>query len=210
MTHSEVPPEMFTIELPPPHDMKKTDWASPPNYTRPISITASICLDFADPYPFSNLATRPALILAPARTWDFDISVAMWKQAKQRAEELGSMIVWCDGGDAGVSGVAGQGMNDIEQVGRGSWIRSIGVDYPHKESRTWYALIGAYGLLLLWCITLVPLVAHKAHIFPSGFALIMGVRRGFKFARSFWKRPRNRETRPLLGTERGPLVDLLH
>ncbi len=199
---------MFTIELPPPRGMNKTDWSSSPNHTRPIPVTTSICLDFTDPKPFSNLESRPALILAPARTWDLDIGFAMWEQAKQRAEELGTMILWCDGGDGGVSGVAGQGMNDIQQVGRGSWLRSIGVEYPHNDSRTWYAVIGIYNLLLLWLITFGSSIGpHTIHFLPAGGTTVTHVRHGFKSVVSFFKR-RGGERRPLLATDRGSLVDL--
>ncbi|KAF8640528.1 hypothetical protein AX17_000190 [Amanita inopinata Kibby_2008] len=168
LTHSEEPPDMFTIELPHPKDVNKTDWAPGPNYTRPLPVTTSICLDFTAPLPFANLPSRPALILAPARTWDINVGFAMWNQAKQRAEELGTMVLWCDGGNGGVSGVAGNGMNDIQQVGPGSWFRTVGVDYPHQESRTVYATIGNHSLWLLWLIVGIPISKRTVHFLPYG------------------------------------------
>lgn len=130
--------------------MNKTDWAPAPNYTRPIPITTSICLDFADPSPFAELTSRPALILGPARTWDIAVGYAMWRQAKQRAEEVGSMVLWCDGGDGGVSGIAGGGFSDFTQVGLGSWVRTIGIQYPFNDQRTPFAYLGNAMVLLFW------------------------------------------------------------
>jgi hypothetical protein len=134
--------------------MNKTDWAPGPNYTRPIPITTSICLDFADPLPFAELTSRPALILGPARTWDISVGYAMWQQAKQRAEEVGSMVLWCDGGDGGISGIAGGGFSDFTQVGRGSWVRTIGIQYPFKERRTPFAYLGNTTMLLFWALVM--------------------------------------------------------
>ena len=198
---------MFTIDMPHPSDVNKTDWASGPNYTRPVPITTSICLDFTDPFPFKDLPTRPALILAPARTWDIDIGIAMWEQARQRAEELGTMILWCDGGHGGVSGVVGRGMNDVQQVGSGSWIRTIGVDYPHQESRTVYTAFGGYNLVLFWLIALGTSVGnHTIHFLPAGATL----KRVYDGVTKAISRMRKRgERRPLLAAERGgDLVDL--
>ncbi|PCH33901.1 hypothetical protein WOLCODRAFT_112763 [Wolfiporia cocos MD-104 SS10] len=147
------PPSVYTWEVGMPKDWAKTKWSSNPNHTRPIPITASICLDFSSSFSFSALDTRPALILAPARTWHISVGYAMWEQARARAEELGSMVLWCDGGDGGVSGVAGAGMHDVVQVGRGSWVKRIGVAYPPDQDRTvyswgggWAALVAAWGL----------------------------------------------------------------
>ncbi|KAF8633009.1 hypothetical protein AX15_001606 [Amanita polypyramis BW_CC] len=206
LTHSEAPPDMFTINVPHPKDVNKTEWAPGPNFTRPLPITTSICLDFTDPSSFKDLSTRPALILAPARTWDIDIGIAMWEQAKQRAEELGTMILWCDGGDGGVSGVAGKGMNDVQQVGSGSWIRTVGVDYPHRESRTVYATYGGYNLVLFWLIVSgTSFTNWFYHFLPAG-ATTKRVYDGVTYAIS---RVRNRgERRPLVVEEQGALVDL--
>lgn len=78
----------------------------------------------------------------------------MWHQAKARAEEMGSMVLWCDGGEGGVSGVAGGGMTDFMQFGEGSWLRTIGVQWPFDETRTAYARRGGwYTLLVLWLVS---------------------------------------------------------
>jgi len=143
---------MFTLELTHPKDVNKTDWAPGPNYTRPIALTASICLDFAHPLQFAELQSRPALILAPARIWDVSVGLAMWNQAKLRAEEMGSMVLWCDGGDGGVSGIAGGGFHDITQVGSGSWFRTIGIQYPFDNHRTAYAYFNNLTLVLFWAL----------------------------------------------------------
>lgn len=151
---SRDPPEIVTLDLRHPTTVTKPDWAPAPNYTRPIPLTASICLDFSSPAALSALVSRPALILAPARTWHPGIGLAMWKQAKARAEEMGSMILWCDGGEGGVSGVAGGGMTDFMQFGGGSWLRTIGVQWPFDETRTVYARWGDWYTLI---VLLMPL-----------------------------------------------------
>ncbi|KAF5385251.1 hypothetical protein D9615_001352 [Tricholomella constricta] len=155
LSHSKVPPSIVTLELASPKDVNKTDWVpSGPPYIRPVPLTASICLDFADPAPFAELDSKPALILAPARTWDIAVGIAMWQQARQRAEELGTMVLWCDGGDGGVSGVAGGGFRDFTQVGLGSWVKTIGIQYPFDERQTPYARVGDLAILLIWLLVL--------------------------------------------------------
>lgn len=152
MTHSDVPPAMYTMLLPAPPGYNKTDWAPPPSYTRPIDVTASICLDFSAPSPFLNLGSRPRLILGPARTWHRTVGLAMWEQAKQRADEVGGTLLWCDGGEGGVSGVAGHGLTEVTQVGEGSWKRDIGIPYPLRRRRTLYAAVGDVPVLVFFYI----------------------------------------------------------
>ncbi|KAG6911589.1 hypothetical protein DXG01_011892 [Tephrocybe rancida] len=153
LSRSQAPPNITTIHLRSPKDMNKTAWVPDgPPYTRPIPVTASICLDFADPAPFAELDSRPALIMAPARTWDIAVGHAMWQQASQRAGELGTMVLWCDGGDGGVSGVAGGGFHDFMQVGLGSWVKTVGVSYPFDERQTVYARAGDLVFLLIWLL----------------------------------------------------------
>jgi len=155
-SHSSTPPSIFDIELTSPKDVKKIEWAPAPNYTRSIALTSSICLDFAFPSPFANLPSRPALILAPARTWERTVGHAMWLQAKQRASELESVVLWCDGGEGGVSGVAGRGFNDVVQVGSGSFVRTIGIQYPFNDQKTTFARLGDSFLILFWIFVFVP------------------------------------------------------
>ncbi|KAG7444571.1 uncharacterized protein BT62DRAFT_900083 [Guyanagaster necrorhizus] len=142
LVHSTTPATIYTMEMKNPSDMKKSNWAPPPKFTRPVPMTASICLDFAIPGTLAALDTRPALILAPARTWEPTVGLAMWEQAKRRAAELDSTILWCDGGDGGVSGVSGKGITEVTQVGEGSWVRRIGVEYPFNDERTMYGVRG--------------------------------------------------------------------
>ena len=133
--------------------MPPTKWSPSPNHTRPIPLTSSICLDFASPSPFSALESRPALILAPGRTWHEDVGLKMWGQAKSRAEETGSMVVWCDGGEGGVSGVAGGGISEFMQAREGSWTRTIGIQWPFDDSRTAYARGGdKYPIVFFWLL----------------------------------------------------------
>lgn len=127
-----------------------------------IPIVPSISLDFASNYPFS-LPTRPSLILGTAHTWHPSIGIAMWEQAKARAEELGSALLWCDGGIGGVSGVAGQGIGEILQVGSGSWVRSIGLEMPLDNGRTAYGLLGSWlALPFIWGVFGVEWLAERA------------------------------------------------
>lgn len=148
------PPAIYDFELGPPKWATKPEWSSPPNYTRPVPITSSICLDFAFSSAFSSLSSRPALILAPARTWDSTVSLAMWEQAKSRANEIGSMVLWCDGGAMGVSGVGGGGISEIMQLGSGSWTRTISLQFPFDQRRTVYAVVGDFGVLVLLVVVM--------------------------------------------------------
>lgn len=131
LQRSRDPPTVFTIELKAPKGTNKTEWPSP----RRIPLTVSICLDFAMPSPFSALTLKPALILGPARTWERSVGYMMWRQVVQRAYEIDSTILWCDG-EEGVSGIAGRG---YDQVGEGSWFKEIGVPHPLDERPTVYA-----------------------------------------------------------------------
>ncbi|KAG1889533.1 hypothetical protein F4604DRAFT_1712867 [Suillus subluteus] len=143
------PPALYNFELGPPKWATKPEWSSTPNHTRPLTITSSICFDFAFSSAFSSLDSKPALILAPARTWDSTVSLAMWEQAKSRANEIGSVVLWCDGGATGVSGVGGGGISEIMQLGAGSWTRMIGLQFPFNQSKTVYAVVGDFGVLVL-------------------------------------------------------------
>ncbi|KAJ2912146.1 hypothetical protein MD484_g8268, partial [Candolleomyces efflorescens] len=112
------------------------------------------------PNPFSHLKTRPGLILAPARTWERSVGLSMWLQAKQRAQELDSMVLWCDGGEGGFSGIAGGGYQSFEQVGSGSWVKDIGVDHPFREGKTLYARWEDLFVLAYWAAVLLPGIAN--------------------------------------------------
>ena len=73
----------------------------------------------------------------------------MWLQAVQRAEELNSIVLWCDGGAGGVNGIAGSKFG-VSRVGGGSFVETIGLEYPFDSQRTPYARFGDSGVLLLW------------------------------------------------------------
>ncbi|OSX67320.1 hypothetical protein POSPLADRAFT_1127692 [Postia placenta MAD-698-R-SB12] len=145
LTASSDPPEIYTWNLGPPKGWNKTAWSPQTPSMRPIPLTASICLDFSTSASFSSLEERPALILAPARTWHTSVGYAMWEQARARAEELGSVVLWCDGGAGGVSGVAGGGMREFVQVGQGSWVRQIGIAWPFDQRRTFFSRGGGWA-----------------------------------------------------------------
>ncbi|KAJ6575364.1 hypothetical protein B0H19DRAFT_1128312 [Mycena capillaripes] len=136
LTPGSSPPPTITLELHEPTH-QKPKWGP-----RSIDVTASICLDFAMPSPFRDLDSKPSLILAPADTWDPAIGNRMWEEVKQRANEIGSVALWCDGGKGGVSGVAGGGYNEIYQAGAGSWAKAVGIPHPFDSTRTFYASFG--------------------------------------------------------------------
>lgn len=149
---SSVPPPLYTIQPQNAQVVPKR---------RPVTLTASICLDFSSPLFPSNPSTpipggdgtvtipnRPSLILAPARTWDIRIGEAMYSLARIRAKEVGAELLWCDGGSGGLSGVG----SDI-QVGWGSWSKDIGVPYNADSTegfkRTVYATFGDFGVIIV-------------------------------------------------------------
>lgn len=155
------PPRIHHLELSHPKGVTAPEWAPAPNFTRSVPFTTSICLDLASPTAFTSLESRPALILAPARTWETTVSLAMWEQAKMRAAEQGSMVLWCDGGTTGVSGVGGQGIEEIMQVGAGSWERTIGTPWPFDERRTIYASVGEFFILVVLAAAMGSNVAAR-------------------------------------------------
>ncbi|CAK5280311.1 unnamed protein product, partial [Mycena citricolor] len=149
------PPDMYTLPLQKPNKVPNQQWGG---RTRPLNITAAICMDFAAPSPFQDLPSRPSLILAPARTWDPAIGARMWEEVKLRANELGSVALWCDGGPGGVGGVAGHGFHDFYQAGPdGAWSRSLNIPFPFDGRRTLYSRFGdAIILAGSWCLVAGP------------------------------------------------------
>lgn len=75
----------------------------------------------------------------------------MMEMARHRAEELGTRVLWCDGGEGGLSGVVGMGESEV-QVGYGSWIKEISVRVPLDQKPTPFGRnIGEpLGLLISW------------------------------------------------------------
>lgn len=149
MVPSHEPPKMVDYQLVTKHNAR-----GKPAELLPVPITASICLDFASHAPFAELERRPSLILGPARTWHPGAGIAMWEQAKARAEEVGSALLWCDGGPEGLSGIGGRGTGpgELVQIGRGSWVRAIGLASEFSDERTMYGVWGDWpALTLIWC-----------------------------------------------------------
>ncbi|KAI0673379.1 hypothetical protein C8Q78DRAFT_968082 [Trametes maxima] len=207
MTPSNEKPSIFTMELSHPRSWTAPSWAPGPNYTRPIDITASICLDFTTASSFAGLPSRPALILAPARTWHTAIGLAMWEQAKARAEEVGSMVLWCDGGAGGVSGIAGRGVHAFRQVGPGSWAQTVSTQWPYDQCRTVFSAAGTTAVLaIVWGIAGMGSVgaafrrveAREGGAGKGVFALAGGFGNAAAFVRSLVHRERRDEERPLL------------
>lgn len=69
----------------------------------------------------------------------------MWQQAKARAAETGSMIVWCDGGAGAVGGIVGGGFNEVVQVGEGSWTKTVGIQWPFDQRPTFFLQGGRHA-----------------------------------------------------------------
>ena len=209
MTPANEKPSIFSMQLAHPRTYTAPKWAPAPNHTRPIDITASICLDFSTSSSFAGLPSRPALILAPARTWHTSIGLAMWEQAKARAEETGSLVLWCDGGEGGVSGVAGRGLHAFRQVGPGSWAQTISVPWPFDQRRTAFSAAGTQAALaVVWGIMgmgsmaglVVSLLEDREH--GTGGALVrMGqsAQSAMEAVRKLFSRERRGEEQPLLG-----------
>ncbi|RXW22568.1 hypothetical protein EST38_g3277 [Candolleomyces aberdarensis] len=185
LRHSSEPPALVNVSIARPKDVPKSAWGD-----RNVSVTASICLDFAMPLPFSHLETRPGLILAPARTWERSVGLSMWLQAKQRAQELNSMVLWCDGGEGGFSGIAGGGYQTFEQVGPGSWVKDIGIEHPFREAPTLYARWQDSTMLVYWIAILFPALS------VANMGQVVSFIRG-----------RRRETQPLLNSNQPQLID---
>jgi len=190
-------PQITNISLPVPKGVPPAKWSPVRDpRTRVLPITASVCLDFAFPGQFSDIGSRPSLILAPARTWERSVGISMWLQAKQRAEELNSMVLWCDGGAGGVSGVAGGGIEEYMQVGEGSWVRTVGMQYPFNPARTAYARFGDFTFILAWALASgTLLVPHIAGL--GGLARLLR-RRGSQQSRIQNGRSRDGEQPPLI------------
>lgn len=163
MTPSNEKPSIFTMQLTHPANWTAPAWAPAPNHTRPVDIAASICLDFATASSFAGLPSRPVLVLAPARTWHTSVGLAMWEQARARAEELGAVVLWCDGGEGGVSGLAGGGMHAFRQVGPRSWAQTVSTPWPFDRSRTVFSAGGTWAAVgAVWAIAGLGVFAGRA------------------------------------------------
>jgi hypothetical protein len=123
----------------------------------------------------------------------------MWEQARARAEEAGSMVLFCDGGVQGASGVAGQGMREPLQFGSGSWTRSVGVQWPFNQRRTLYMWGGEpLHAAIVW---LLLGAGWGTQVFTLGMtrgAMSARLREAFDGVRARLLRRRQGETQPLL------------
>ncbi|KAF8761110.1 Syntaxin 6, N-terminal [Rhizoctonia solani] len=140
-----------TQKTPPRRDLAET-----------IPLSAAICLDVSAPLAASVPVNktelgRPALILAPARTWPRDredhVSVCINASHRARGIDLG-----CggEGGVSGIGGLAAQGLGlvgGVGQVGTGrSWLQTIGIPFPYDAedfAPTWYARWGDLSTIIL-------------------------------------------------------------
>lgn len=115
---------------------------------RSISVAAAICLDNSFPLAIEPSSSRADLILAPAKTWQLSIGQAMLETASTRAAELQTRILWCDGGQGGLSSILGNAIREETQAGRGSFIKTIGISVA-DSSATFYGRNGAWAS---WCL----------------------------------------------------------
>ncbi|KAF8578420.1 hypothetical protein K439DRAFT_1621342 [Ramaria rubella] len=186
-------PPIHTINYPSPH------WSK----TREIPLSSSICLDFSA--PLTALPSRPALILAPAKTWHVGVGLAMYELARARGEEIGAEVLWCDGGAGGLSGVAGN-----LQVGTESWAKTIGVPFPIDDRRTLYGACGDWLVVAL----LLGMPGFAWVVRWSELAGIVGYKRGVALswmrqrAQAFVGRIRRREEQgPSTSVQNERLID---
>ena len=104
------------------------------------------------------------------------------------------MVLWCDGGKGGVSGIAGRGMNEITQIGPGSWTRTIGLQWPFEDRRTVYARGGDFGALIIFMLltgaTTSVFKFPRAHAL-MGINLIMGAVQNSWRAFGEWRTRKN-------------------
>jgi hypothetical protein len=178
-----------------------------------LDVTSAICMDFASAAPFSALAARPALILAPARTWDIRAGTAMWAHARARAAELGAgALLWCDGGEGGISGIAGTsaGANGrIMRVGQGSWQTEVPIPWPFEADKTPYARYGDWSIFaLVWGIVSLGIAIDGVNDVDFGGAITASgalqaakalVQTVKERGRRLTAKPRQGEGEPLLG-----------
>lgn len=162
------PPSLTNITIPGTTRNKKNK--------RELPVTTSICLDFAHPFPTTEF--KPAVILAPARTWDLHVGRAMYEQARMRADEVDAILLWCDGGEGGLSGVVGKGHHSVRR-GEGSWAEMVGIQWPFPDdphSRSWYHAHGSWGALCLaWSLLLLAKPSSAYSLLSGGTRKLKGL-----------------------------------
>jgi hypothetical protein len=115
------------------------------------------------------------------------------------------MVLWCDGGRGGVSGIAGMGINEITRVGPGSFTRTIGISWPFDDRRTAYAIGGDTWVLLAfgfltgsgWIVRKNSIVLPRLGIMITG--ITNGIGRGMQAIMGIVRPGRSQgEVQPLL------------
>ena len=101
------------------------------------------------------------------------------------------MVLWCDGGEGGVSGVAGGGFNEVTQVGSGSFVRTIGVQYPFDTRRSLFAVLGDSFLILSWIFVLAPGLVSNGNLLET-------IRDGGRAGVGYVQKLRGRQERSLI------------
>jgi hypothetical protein len=121
----------------------------------------------------------------------------MMEMARHRAEELGTRVLWCDGGEGGLSGVVGQGESGI-QVGYGSWIKDISVELPLDEQRTPFGRDAGQFVAIAasWALFIVTFLLGRRQGWPGHVPSLTEARQ--KISQIFTARPREPREPPLI------------
>ncbi len=122
------------------------------------------------------------------------------------------MVLWCDGGEGGVSGVAGRGMHAFRQVGPRSWAQTVSIPWPYDRTRTVFSAAGTWvAVVVVWAIAGLGWVAGRVANDDLGGVREGGAGRAWELwmmrihevlSRSFgWRERRGEdsEEQPLLG-----------
>ena len=115
------------------------------------------------------------------------------------------MVLFCDGGDQGASGVAGQGIREPFQFGSGSWTRFVGVQWPFNQRRTLYMWGGeALHATIVWSLLgagwAAQILTLRLTRRPNGGNTVTAarLRDGFNRVRARFLRRGQGERQPLL------------
>ncbi|KZV91333.1 hypothetical protein EXIGLDRAFT_719395 [Exidia glandulosa HHB12029] len=104
----------------------------------------------------------------------------MIAQARMRARELDTRVLWCDGGGSQRGALLSPERDEVYQVGAGTWVKKIQVPYPYTQGRTVYGTLGWADMLpiLLLCVVLpfVPVAGNPGQallsvMMPEGSSL---------------------------------------
>lgn len=102
----------------------------------------------------------------------------MYEQARMRADEVDAILLWCDGGEGGLSGVVGKGHHSVRR-GEGSWAEMVGIQWPFPDdphSRSWYHAHGSWGALCLaWSLLLLAKPSSAYSLMSGGTRKLKGL-----------------------------------